>query len=361
MRILIVDDSIVKISELTKVIVGSWSDAQINSTNSIQNTIELINESARYDLLIVDVELPLRIEDIPKKNGGQILLSEIERKIESNKTPRYIVGFTQYGDLSDALSDIWRTVIYDPSTSGWSISISKLLNHISKITFGENLSEVLPTLFVEGVTDKIILQKALEYFYPDKQSLFNISTAENAGANWVASQIAIWAISLKKDCNKNYIQSLGLLDSDEAGNKAKLNIAERIVTENEQSTFKILQLSPSYNKELIEFYKHGCKIEIEIESLFNSKILNKAKEFGWLEHRRNTFIENPKNWKQYEHTSLGYVESLGINEELHCHVMKVKVQHKKEFTNYVNTLPKEQFINFKKLLEDIFDKLGIEY
>ena len=359
MRILIVDDSIIKISALTKVIIESVPNAQISSTNSIQNTLEIINIELRFDLLVVDIELPLRVDELPNKHGGQILLGEIDRKIEPEKTPRYILGFTQYDDLKNTLSDIWRTVIYEPSRSNWFFGISKLLNHVSKTIVGDKITSVVPTLFVEGATDKIILQKALEYYYPEKQGLFDISTTESAGANWVANQIAIWAYSLKKDANGNYIQSLGMFDSDEAGNKAKSSIKDRINSDNEQNTFKVLQLAPSYNAELIDFYKRGCKIEIEIESLFSSDILNKAKELDWLEHRRNTFIENPKNWKQFEHTSLGYVESLGINQKLHCHVMKVKLQHKKDFSNHVSKLSKEHYQNFKKLLDDIFIMLKI--
>jgi len=359
MKILIVDDSIAKISSLTKIIIDSNPNAQINSTNSIQNTMEILSETERYDLLVVDIELPLRVEELPKKNGGEVLLGEIERKIKPEKTPKYIVGFTQYDDLRDTFSHIWRTIVYEPSKSDWQIGIKKLLGHISKTLTGTSAILVKPTLFVEGTSDKVILQKALNYYYPEKSHLLNISTTESAGANWVANQIAIWAYSLRKDGSGEYIQSVGLLDSDEAGNKAKNNIKERIITDNENNTFKIVQLNPSYNQEIIDFYKRGCKIEIEIESLFSSEVLNEAKSRDWLEHRRNTFIENPKDWKQFEHTSLGYVESLGIDERLHCHVMKVKLQNKKDFSDYVYALPKESYINFFKLLDDIFKNLRI--
>ncbi|MFH4965397.1 response regulator [Gaetbulibacter sp. M235] len=359
MRILIVDDSIDKISELTKLIHENQPEAIIETAENISNAISLFQNEDTYNLAVIDIFLPLRKGQDILKNGGELLLKELYRKAKVLKIPNYIIGFTQYDDaLECEFSSIWRIIKFDYSSERWKTEFNQLLTHINNTNFMvTEVKEIIPVIYVEGITDLNYLNIALELFYPKYKDLIEIKSQRNAGANWVASQVAIWAISKMKYKTGDYIMSIGLLDADEAGNKAKKDLFDRIQTENEQKCFKILNINQKYNQELINFYSKGCKIEVEIESLFPINIINHAEKQGWLEHRSSSFIENPKGWKQHEETSLSYIKKLGFNDDQNLYLKKVKRLNKQDFSNYIinldTKLREDIFINFKSLIKDI--------
>ncbi len=316
--------------------------------------------------MYIDIFLPLRKGQEVLKNGGELLLKELYRKLETLKTPNYIIGFTQFEDaLESNFSPIWRIIKFDYNSDKWKTTIKQLLSHINNTHFNiSEIKEIKPVVYVEGITDLNYLNLAIELFFPKYKNLIEIKSQKNAGANWVASQVAIWAISkIKYGVGGDYVMSIGLLDADEAGNKAKKDLFDRIKTENEQKCFKVLNINQKYNQELINFYSKGCKIEVEVESLFPINTIIHAEKQGWLEHRSSSFIENPKGWKQYEETSLSYIKSLGFNDEQNLFLKKVKKFNKQDFSTYVLTLdPKlreEVFVNFKLLIKDILTECKI--
>jgi len=357
MRILIIDDSIDKISELTKLINESYPEAYIETSENITSAINLFQNQQIYNLAVVDVFIPLRKGEEPKRNGGELLIKELYRKQETLNLPNYIIGLTQYDEgLLENFSSIWKIIKFEYNSDIWKKSFSQLLLHINSTTFFDfNEKDFKPSLYVEGLTDKIYLNIAVELFYPKYKDLFEIISQKSAGANWVANQVAIWAISKKKYDSGQYILAIGLLDADEAGNKARKDIFDRIKTENEQKCFKLININQDYSQELIEFYKKGCKIEVEIESLFPFEVIIHAEEQGWLEHRSPTFVENPKDWKQHEETSLSYIMKKGITDNQSLYLKKVKRNNKMDFCNYIKGLDDKEIIfsNFKLLIENI--------
>lgn len=359
MRILIVDDSIDKISELTKLINETQPDANIETAGNISNAISLFQNEDTYNLAVIDISLPLRKDQQILKNGGELLLKELYRKSETLKTPNFIIGFTQFEDaLQSDFSSIWQIIKFDYNSDKWKLTFKQLLFHINNTNF--KISEAKknkPVVYVEGITDLNYLNIGIDLFFPKYKDLIDIKSQKNAGANWVASQVAIWAISKAKNESGDYLMSIGLLDADEAGNKAKKDLFDRIKTENEQKCFKVLNINQKYNHELINFYRKGCKIEVEVESLFPITTIIHAEEQGWLEHRSSSFIENPKGWKQHEETSLNYMKNLGFNNSQSLYIKKVKKLNKQDFSTYVLNLDKklreEIFANFKLLIKDI--------
>ena len=363
MRILIVDDNLSKITELTELINSLSNNLELITTENVSNAIELLKNTETFNLAIIDILLPLRPGDNPIKNGGQILLNEIYRKKDTLKTPNYIIGLTQYPEYKVNFHSIWKVVEFSFIENKWRQSIKDLIEHINStnVTILSNDRQLLPTIYVEGVTDLDYLNLATNIFFPQYSNKFNILSQKNAGANWVTNQVAIWAIAKKKDTKGQHIIALGLLDSDDAGNKSKENLIKRIQTPNENNCFKIIQINQKYNDKLIEFYKNGCKIEIEIESLFPIEILEHADEQGWLEHRTSSFVENPSNWKQYEQSSKDYILNQGIEEKHLIYLKKVKRENKEDFSKYVLKLANrnETFSNFKLLIEDLLKGLKI--
>lgn len=363
MRILIIDDSIDKISELTKLINDSLPKVHIETSENITNAITLFQNQQTYNLAVVDVFIPLRKGEEPKRNGGELLIKELYRKQDSLNVPNYIIGLTQYEEgLLENFSTIWKIIKFEYNSNVWKNSFSQLLTHInSTVFFDYKEKKIKPSVYVEGITDKIYLDITLDVFYAQFKDSFDILSQKSAGANWVANQVAIWAISKKKYSDGEYVLAIGLLDSDEAGIKARKDIFDRIKTENEQKCFKLININQGYSQELIEFYKKGCKIEVEIESLFPIEVLMYAEKQGWLEHRSPTFVENPKDWKQHEETSLSYIMKKGISNDQSLYLKKVKRNNKMEFCNYVKSLEKKEeiFSNFKLLIENIIKELKL--
>lgn len=360
MRILIVDDSIDKISELTKLISFSHPEAHIETAESISNAITLFQSESTYNLGIIDIFLPLRIGEDPLKNGGELLLKEMYRKKKKLNLPNFIIGFSQYDTSNTQFSSIWKIVKFEPNSVVWKESFKELLDHISISKFIINQEEsIKPTVYVEGLTDLNYLNQAFEIFFPKERELIDIKSQKNAGANWVANQVAIWAISKRKDKKGAYFKSVGLLDADEAGIKAKKDLVERIQTENEQKCFKIIHINQDYNQELINFYSKGCKLEIETESLFSINILEHADSKGWLEYRGSTFVERPKGWKQHEENSLDYVLKQGITKKQSIYLKKVRTTCKQDFFKYINNEKDKRstFSNFENLLKKLLENL----
>jgi len=360
MRILIIDDSIDKIINLSKLIYEIVPEAKIETSENIVNALSLLESNENYNLAVIDLLLPLRINEEPKKDGGEFLLREIYGKPEKYNTPNYLIGFTQHDDDSLNFSNIWKTLKYSPESQEWKNCIRTLLNHISKTHFTNTKEEtLLPTIYVEGLTDKLYLESAINLFFQDYKDKINIVSQKNAGANWVANQVPIWAMKMQKDKQTGaYKKAIGLLDSDSAGNKAKENIQNRNLSDNENKCFKLVQLNPSYNEEIKKYYQLGCKVEIEIETLFPIETFIHAENQKWLEHRAETFISPPKDWKQYEETSLQYIKRKGVDPTKLLYLKKIKMAKKQDFSNYIEGLPKkETYSNFKILIKNLLESL----
>lgn len=363
MRVLIVDDSIEKISALSKEIYEIVPHAHIETCENITNAILCLSESNFFNLAVIDLFLPFRSNEVPKKNGGEILLNEIYRKKQTLKIPNYIIGFSQYEDDATSFSPIWNVIKYcSNNSSQWKNSFKTLINHIHSTEF-VNMSDdnILPSVFVEGLTDQFYLREAIEVFYKDYEKELNVISQKNAGANWVANQIPIWAMKLQKDQEGKYIKAIGLLDSDEAGNIAKINIEKRNLTDNEKQCCGLYQLKPNFNLDILEFYKNKCKIELEIESLFPLFILEYAESQNWLEFRTQTFIEPPSDWKQHEETSIQYISKKNISDAKLLYLKKVKIEKKMAFCKYVESLDNKELVyqNFKILIEELLRKIEV--
>jgi len=361
MRILIVDDNIDKITELSELIYEKIPTAYIETSETITNAMFSFKDNACYNLAVIDLFLPLRPNETPLKDGGKILVDDLYRKSGLN-IPNYIIGFTQNNEDIGDFSSIWNVIYFD-SLGKWKKIFNDLLHHISTTKFIDlNSFENLPALYLEGLTDVSYITSTIEIFFGECLNMINIHSQKNAGANWVANQITIWALKLHKEANsEEYLKAIGLLDSDDAGNKAKRDIENKNLTDNQKKCFNILQIQPSYNSKILNFYQKKCKIEIEIESLFSIDILQHAEKKGWLDFRTQSFIENPADWAQHSQTSIQYITNKGIIEDDLVYLKKVKREHKQDFLSYVNSLDnkKEVFSNFKPLVENILKVLKV--
>lgn len=134
-RIIIVDDRIAEkprlVSELTRS--GVLRD-NIDVAPSSHDARKLLQKSG-YDLMILDLSLPPRLEDEPKRDEGIQLLNDINARKERYKMPKYVIGLTAFEDLQKNHKAtferyLWPLLYYDPSSDDWVTRILRQIEHI---------------------------------------------------------------------------------------------------------------------------------------------------------------------------------------------------------------------------------------
>ncbi|NEW00660.1 response regulator [Bacillus megaterium] len=96
--ILIVDDDSIKIGKIVEVLnsIPSSEEFRISKALDIDDARKLIHQ-VQFDLLILDIQLPMVIGKDVKRTGGVTLLNEINQ-IDRIKKPLQIVGITSFDD-----------------------------------------------------------------------------------------------------------------------------------------------------------------------------------------------------------------------------------------------------------------------
>ncbi len=355
MEVLIVDDSLDKLSNIVSCLTKVKKHITINTAQDIRSTYLFLRDNT-VDLLIIDLFLPDRIiEGNIKNDGGEEIVNEICRYTSRLCVPKYIIGITQQEQvLNNLLNDVWPIIHYRIGNR-WDEKLTKMVRHVDHIVNLQNNIEIKPTVFVEGTSDELFLNNALKLFFPELEGKFIFKSQSNAGANWVAQQLVIWGHQLHT-IEGEYIIGIGLLDSDIAGNEARININSKISSANQKIACKVAQLNAKYSKNLINFFSKGIKIEIEIESLFPQDILLYADEQGWLENRNPVLLDTPKDWNQMSQTLNDFLISKGIKEEDFVYLKKIKMAKKESFSKYILDNHKDNkntFSNFKHVIADI--------
>lgn len=358
MNILIVDDSIDKIAKIVSVIEQVSSDFFIDSVNDSYRA-QLKLRSKKYDLLIVDLYLPIRIEEEPLPNGGELLLKEIKRK-KALIPPSLIVGITQHQELECNFSPIWKLLFFNQGT--WDDDLKELVEHSfrSRKYISEEIY-VKPTIFVEGISDYAILREAFSLFQPDYIDKLNINTEKSAGASWVANQVVIWAHSLHKTSDtKQLIRGIGLLDGDDAGQDA-IDEINRIIKSDctGANSFKIFKLKADYAKNLIPLYKKGLVIPVTMEELYSNDFWKYSESQGWLESRNkpDSLLKDPKKWDKMSQSLGEYITTLKLEDSEKLFLKSFKLSSKEKAVKHILELEqverKKVLINFKILVDDM--------
>lgn len=361
-NILIIDDSNDKVANVIKVI------REISSEIIVEIAIDFISAqkqliSFQYDLLILDINLPIRSGEEPTLETGKNLLAEINRKANI-KSPFYIISLSQFANECDNLSNIWRTIKYSPESVEWRLPIIDLIKHILKCNLiADSPIIIKPTLFLEGRTDEKIITEAIRIFKPDLLEKVLIRSEKSAGASWVSRQIIVWAHSLKKK-DSNYIKAVGLLDGDFAGKQA-LEEINRVVKNDsaESKTYKTFKLTPSYARHIITIKQKGLDLPVTLEEMFCPDIWEYAKDKSWLELRTNaeSLLSNPEKWNKFELSLKDYLMTIGLDEKENLYLYTFKDDCKEELSKYILELPFEErktaLVCFKKLIEEIEEYL----
>ena len=122
MKVLIVEDDSSKVTEISKILREFEGRIDEDVVLDIKNATEKLQKN-KYDLLILDINLPNRLGESPIKGNGASLLDRIKTNVKFLE-PSYVVGLTAYEDEWRNSDDIFKSnftelIRYDISSEQW--------------------------------------------------------------------------------------------------------------------------------------------------------------------------------------------------------------------------------------------------
>lgn len=141
-----------------------------------------------------------------------------------------------------------------------------------------------PTLFVEGITDKMVLQKALATLAPGAvpNLLIQDGGDDYGSANAVASRALAWQLEMRHRAPRNIVPAMAIFDKDPAGISARHKLSEDMKHVGMQGSGKFLIYEiPPFGR-FIPLMKN-MKIPIDLESCYPDEVWEHAEDQGWLE------------------------------------------------------------------------------
>jgi nucleoside phosphorylase/CheY-like chemotaxis protein len=134
MKILIVDDNPRRYERLVSKLTERGLERDcVDIVTSAMDARHKLRET-KYDLLIIDILLPLRPEDAPEERHSRELLAELVDTDELQK-PRQIVGLSAYSDAAGRIAPffrdrIWTVIEYSEQNDDWISQISNCVAYL---------------------------------------------------------------------------------------------------------------------------------------------------------------------------------------------------------------------------------------
>jgi len=135
LKVLIVDDSKGKVEKILEIF-QPYQEARkcvVEECSSI-NSAKALFLKTQYDLVVLDIQLPMRDKEEPRKDGGIELLTELHARTIYHK-PICIVGLTEYSDILSQVAPhfedtLWSVILFDASSEAWSERLVKKLEYL---------------------------------------------------------------------------------------------------------------------------------------------------------------------------------------------------------------------------------------
>jgi nucleoside phosphorylase/DNA-binding NarL/FixJ family response regulator len=133
-EVLVVEDDERKLSAIREVLTalprGNVASCQV--ARDIVSAKSLLATTA-FDVLLLDLVVPMRSGEIPARDGGARLLRELLSNY-SLKRPKFVVGITAYREIGAQQRDLFAAhlfglIIYDNAGSRWRSSLRNVMGH----------------------------------------------------------------------------------------------------------------------------------------------------------------------------------------------------------------------------------------
>jgi len=165
-RILIVEDSITKINQIKGLVERVLPAFPVSIDVEMDaSAAAYALQSKRYDLLVLDMNLPLRSGERPRAEVGVEILRSIQQKKDFIR-PRHIVGLSEYQELVERYSlefaaDMWYLVRYQDDTDSWARQLGRMLVHIADTASPFPAGPYLTDLAIITALHKVELESVL--------------------------------------------------------------------------------------------------------------------------------------------------------------------------------------------------------
>ncbi len=134
MKVLVVEDDVEKLRAIIGALVngGAISLESITDSRDANSAKRLIMQTS-YDLLVLDIAIPTRVDKAVSTEAGLDLLEEICRGSRYRR-PQHIVIVTGYSELDRKVnerfpSERWKVIVYDPFSVSWADQLAAQAAH----------------------------------------------------------------------------------------------------------------------------------------------------------------------------------------------------------------------------------------
>ena len=135
LRILVVEDDSDKLRRVLEAL-KEVNGCEANSIDNVRDgaAARRCLKDTQYDLLVLDISLPEKSDEIPAPDGGITLLEELVQRDIYCK-PSHIVGLTAYSSILEQAGprfeeDLWLVILYEPNSDAWLIQLRNKIRHI---------------------------------------------------------------------------------------------------------------------------------------------------------------------------------------------------------------------------------------
>ncbi|MES3044947.1 hypothetical protein [Sphingomonas faeni] len=146
MDVLIVEDDNFKFGAIKSVVIAAGvSSSRIQHASNSVDAYEKCKAS-RFDLLLLDVNIPRRFDEKDALRGeGISFLRRISRDTDIHK-PQYIVGITAFDDVleefgSDFADELWSLVRYSEQSDIWKGQVTAKVEYVSALRRSYNFTD----------------------------------------------------------------------------------------------------------------------------------------------------------------------------------------------------------------------------
>lgn len=246
-RVLIAEDTKTKADNIASALKKTnVAPLEIHFAESIiEANQSLISNS--YDLLILDLNLPLRKGQDPKANGGLEIIDYFQAS--QGNLPLFIIGLTAFdGSLQGAQAkfndELWSLIKYEESSIDWEKRIGNKLVHIAELKRNTEATRrrkydydlaIITAVEVEfNAAKKYLSPEWEEVKYPD-DSTYYYTTQINIGGKKIKTVLGMTtemgmtaASSLASKLIHNFIPKRIIMIGIAAGIKDEINLGDII-------------------------------------------------------------------------------------------------------------------------------------
>ena len=252
----------------------------------------------------------------------------------------------QQDDLMALHSSIGFLELIEPHVLEWKEKNNRLEKRIKEGIFTDQ-----PTIFVEGPSDKAIIEAVITRFFPNASIVKVLCSEQNGGGHsWVKDSLIAWHHSRPSE------RAVGLFDGDVASQPSLENF-NQVVEKRAKGPTKAFKHKIKSAGIALRITQAGVKLQPAIEEICPAEVWKIAERGGWLEDRPNLpelyhFHETDITFNDWLEKKLPEPSMLLIARK------KVSQKHKRDFAKEVVTaIQNAQDLDILKPLQELVSEL----